>query len=97
MSDHQKDETYWHRVDAVANLANEQCVSADPNDVGASTLFAAARFNAFVLAKMMGTGPNLALERDQALAYFTDQFNKMMAANLDDFITNFDQYMKPQQ
>jgi hypothetical protein len=95
MSNNVPDPAYWHRVDAVVNLSNEQCGAVDPNEVGASTLFAAARFNAFILAKTTGSAANMTIERNEALDYYTGQFRKMMAANLEDFIQNFDKYMKP--
>jgi hypothetical protein len=31
-------------------------------------------------------------EKERALEYFTDQFRKMMAENLDDFIANLGKY-----
>jgi hypothetical protein len=36
------------------------------------------------------------VERERALEYFTDQFRRMMAENLDDFIQNHEKYMKAQ-
>jgi hypothetical protein len=86
---------FWNRVNALINLSNDQCDSADPNEVGASTMFAATRFNAFIVAKATGSSENMKLERERALAYFTDQFHRMMAENLDDFIQNHEKYMKP--
>jgi len=87
---------FWQRVDAVINLANSQCDAASPSEVGASTLFASARFNAFLLAKSTGTAQNMTAEKERALDYFTAQFREMMTANLDDFIANFDGYMQPE-
>lgn len=86
---------YWQRVDEFIALANKQCNPADPNDVGASALYAAARFNAFIVAKAVGTGENLALEKERALEYFTEQFRTMMLSNLDDFTQNFNKYLTP--
>lgn len=86
---------YWQRVDEFIALANKQCNPADPNDVGASALYAAARFNAFVVAKAVGTGENMALEKERALEYFTEQFRTMMLSNLEDFTQNFNKYLTP--
>jgi hypothetical protein len=33
------------------------------------------------------------LEKEKALEYFTDQFRKMMAENLDDFAENLEKYL----
>jgi hypothetical protein len=89
------DPAFSTRANALINLANDQCDTSHPNEVGASTLYAAARFNAFLLAKTTGSADNMTLEKERALDYFTDQFRKMMAENLDDFINNFDNYMAP--
>jgi len=89
------DTAFLPRANAIVNLANDQCDTNHPNEVGASTMYAAARFNAFLLAKTTGSAENMTLEKERALDYFTDQFRKMMADNLDDFINHFDTYMAP--
>jgi hypothetical protein len=53
-------------------------------------MYAAARFNAFIVAKTTGSAQNMKLEKERALEYFTDQFRKMVESNLDDFAANFD-------
>lgn len=93
MSDNSPSPQFWERANALINLANDQCATAPPNEVSASTLYASARFNAFIVAGTTGSAATMALEKDRALEYFTDQFRKMMATNLDDFIDNFDKYM----
>lgn len=95
MSDNLPDPAFWERLNAVINVANDQCSAATPSDVGSSTLYAAARFNAFILAKTVGSAENMKLERERALEYFTGQFRLMMESNLDDFTENFVDYMKP--
>jgi len=99
MSNDNPDQAFWNRVNALINVANDQCDSADPNHVTASTMYAAARFNAFIVANSTGSGENMKLEKERALDHFTEQFRLMMAENLDDFIANFDRYMEqiPQQ
>ena len=89
------DTAFLPRVNAIVNLANDQCDTNHPNEVGASTMFAAARFNAFLLAKTTGGADSMSLEKERALDYFTEQFRKMMADNLDDFINNYDKFMAP--
>jgi hypothetical protein len=86
---------FWERVNTVINLANTQCDKALPNEVGASAMFAAARFNAYILARTTASAENMAIEKERALEYFVDQFRNMMASNLDDFAENFDRYMHP--
>jgi len=95
MSNNNPDQAFWERVNAIINTANAQCDAADPNHVAASTMFAVARFNAFIVANGTGSAENMKPEKDRALDYFTEQFRKMMAENLDDFIANFDKYLEP--
>lgn len=95
MSNNQPDPAFWQRVDAVVNLANDQINPAHPNDVGASAMYAVARFNAFILAKTTGSAQNMASEKERALEYFTGQFRLMLESNLEDFTVNFEKYMKP--
>ena len=84
---------FWNRVNTVINTANDQCESADPSEVCASTMYAAARFNAFIVARTTGTPDNMQAEKERALEYFTGQFRAMMEENLDDFIANLPKYM----
>lgn len=86
---------FWQRVDAVINLVNDQSAASSPGDAGASALFASARFNAFIVARSTGSAQNMKAERERALDYFTAQFREMMTANIDNFIENYDQFMKP--
>ena len=96
MSDNTPDPAFWQRVDAIVDLANNQINPAHPNEVGASAMYAVARFNAFILAKTTGSPENMTTEKERALDYFTGQFRLMLDANLDDFTVNFEKYMQPQ-
>lgn len=95
MSNNTPGPEFWNRVNALINVANSQCDAAHPNEVSASTLYASARFNAFIVAQTTGSAEKMALEKERALDYFTDQFRKMMEDNLDDFTNNFEKYMPP--
>jgi hypothetical protein len=96
MSNNIPDPAFWQRVDAIVDLANNQINPAHPNDVGASAMYAVARFNAFILAKTTGSPENMKTEKERALEYFTSQFRLMLESNLDDFTVNFEKYMAPQ-
>ena len=93
MSNNTPGPEFWKRANALINLSNDQCETTNPNEVAASTMYAAARFNAFIVAKTTGNAENMAQEKERALEYFTDQFRKMMEDNLDDFTRNFEKYM----
>ena len=53
MSNNTPGPEFWNRVNVLINLANDQCDSADPGEVGASIMYASARFNAFLVARKM--------------------------------------------
>jgi hypothetical protein len=95
MSDNNPGPAFWERANALINLANDQCSNAEPSEVSASTLYAAARFNSFIVARTCGNAQTMQAERERALEYFTEQFRLMMAGNLDDFIASYQQYMAP--
>jgi hypothetical protein len=95
MSNNTPDKEFWDRINGIINQANAQCDSAATDAVGVSTMYAAARFNAFIAASSTGSSENLKAEKQRALDHFTDQFRKMMDENLEDFIANFGNYMEP--
>jgi hypothetical protein len=86
------DAGFWDRADAHIHLANGQCDTADAGKVSASLLYAASRFNAFIVASKATSAESLSQSRSQTLEYFTEQFRSMLAENLDDHIKNFSKY-----
>lgn len=93
MSTETQDDAFWQRADEVINLANEQCEKADSTDeVSASLLYACARFNAFQIAATAQSAADIQRGKDEAVAYFTEQYRQLLLDNLDDYIENFDEY-----
>ena len=84
---------FWKRADAVINLANEQCEVASRSKVSASLLYAAARFNSFIVASSAANLDELRLDKGEAIKYFTEQYQKMLTENLDDHIANYEKYL----
>ena len=93
MSNNTPDQEFWNRVNALINLANDQCDTADPSAVCASMMYASTRFNAFIVARSTGNPESMKQEKERALEYFTDQFRKMMSENFDDFADNLEKYI----
>lgn len=89
------DEAFFDRADAVIGLANAQLSDAKPGIVSASTLYAAARFNAWVTALSHANGADIEESLDETVDYFVDQYRKMLTENLCDYAGNFDAYMRP--
>jgi len=91
MSDVQRDKAFYDMADAYIALANAQLGETKPSRVSAAALFAAARFNAFVIAAAAGSKDQMIAEKEAAIAYFMDQYEKMLRENIDEHLTRFDQ------
>ena len=84
---------FWKLADSFINLANDHYAQEGDGKVGYALLYAAARFNAFIVASTAGDKQELTEEMEPAAKYFTDQYRKMFVENLDDYQANFDQYL----
>jgi hypothetical protein len=91
MSDIPRDKQFWDLADSFIQLANTHLNEAKPSKVSASALFAAARFNAFVITAAAGSKEQLIVEKESAIAYFLDQYEKMLRENLDEHLARYDQ------
>ena len=59
--------------------------------VSASFMFALTRFNSWICA----TGKEELLKaKEENIEYFVTQYRNMLEENMDDYIANFDKYMK---
>jgi hypothetical protein len=92
-SKHTVDDEFWNRADAHIALANSQSKNTDAGKVSASLLYAASRFNAFIVASGQQDANSLAAKKAEAIEYFTAQFRKMLADNLSDHVENFSKYV----
>lgn len=83
MSDDIDPKAVYAIADKFIALANELATDDDSGNVGMGIRYAAARYNAFESSLMT---KDLAGDKEKMLAMFTDDFNKMMSENLDDYI-----------
>ena len=83
---------FFERVNAIIDLANQQCKDAPPSHVSASLLYAVARYNAFVVASAAKDVEEMKANRQEAIDYYPDQYTKMLIENLDEYIEHFDEY-----
>ena len=86
-------EQFWKLADSFINLANQHYESDGDGKIGYAMLYAAARFNAFIVATTAGDKKDLAEETEQATEFFTEQYRKMFAENIEDYLENFDKYV----
>jgi hypothetical protein len=91
MSDITRDKPFWDMADSFIELANTHLNAEKPSRVSASALFAASRFNAFVIAAAAGSKEQLVVEKEAAIAYFMNQYEAMLRENLDEHMARYDQ------
>jgi thymidylate synthase ThyX len=91
MSDAQRDKQFWELADSFIQLANTHLNEAKPSKVSASALFAASRFNAFVITVSASSKEQLIAEKEAAIAYFLEQYETMLRENIDEHLARYDQ------
>lgn len=88
------DKNFFKRTDAFIKVANELTTEHETGKVSASMLYAAARFNAFIVASSAGSKEEADRNKVEAIEYFTEQYRSMLLANMNDYIDKYDEYLK---
>lgn len=88
------DEYFFDRADKHIDLSNAQLGDATAGKVSASMMYAAARFNVWLSASELGSKAELKKEKQRTIKYFMTQYRKMLEDNMEDYIENFDSYVK---
>ena len=87
-------QAFYQRADAIIGVANSQLGSdAHSGQVGASLLYAAARYSASVASIGFVKGDDFAKEKDDIVEFYVKQYRQMLSDNLTDYAQNFDQYI----
>ena len=89
------DREFYDRAQEHLSVANEQLADVPRGEVSASMLYACARFNAWVSASNRESATDLKGAYGETIEYFVAQYRKMLVKNLDDFVQNFGEYVKP--
>ncbi|MBA4108725.1 MAG: DUF3144 domain-containing protein [Leptothrix sp. (in: Bacteria)] len=92
--DLKEDPTFFDRADSFIHLANEHCANIGRGKVSASLMYSSARFQAWNAATWSESSAEMQTKRDEALNYLVEQYRSMLEENIDDYIKNFEQYMK---
>ena len=92
MSKNEVPEEFWQRADEYIALANTQSRSEAIGKVGASLLYAAARFSAFDVASASENAEEMKVDRDEAISFYVEQFRKMITENMEEYIENYESY-----
>lgn len=88
------DEDFFKRADEHIHLSNTQMSKASLGKVSASMMYSVARFNAYVSACGWNNGKEMEKAKQETIDYFVREYEKMLTENLEDYIKNFDKYMK---
>ncbi|WP_201594316.1 DUF3144 domain-containing protein [Psychrobacter vallis] len=87
-------QAFYQRADAIIGIANSQLGSdAHSGQVGASLLYAAARYSASVASIGFIKGDDFAKEKDDIVEFYVKQYRQMLSDNLTDYAQNFDKYV----
>ena len=97
MSDEVDDKEFFDRADAIIALANSQCDDFPIGKVSSSLLFAAARFNAFIVASSAKDLDELKKDKEEAIKYFKEQYEKVFIENMDEYIKNYGKNIQEQR
>ena len=88
------DENFFDRADEHIFLSNKQMANASMGTVSASMMYSVARFNAWVSATGFNSSEEMNSAKRESVKYFVEQYEKMLLDNMEDYIENFDNYMK---
>ena len=86
---------FFERADSVITLANSQLSpQSHAGQVAASLTYAAARFAVSAASIGFVKGSDFAKEKDDIIAFYTQEYQKMLSDNIDDYAENFEKYTR---
>ena len=90
----ENDDKFFKRADGHINLANDQLADTSIGEVSASMMYSVARFNAWFSACEFTNAEKMKNGKEETIKYFVGEYEKMLTENIDDYINNFDKFMK---
>ena len=92
LSDDEVDVIYRQMIDSFIDRANELADQNSPENVGMALLFAASRFNAFVVSQHAENREDYEKDMEKARQFFLSQYQEMLSENLEDYKKIYDKY-----
>jgi len=92
LSDDEVDVIYRQMIDSFIDRANELADQNSPENVGMALLFAASRFNAFVVSQHAENREDYEKDMEKARQFFLSQYQEMLGENLEDYKKVYDKY-----
>jgi hypothetical protein len=93
-SDDKVDILYRQMVDAFIDRANDFAEKNGSENTGMALLFAASRFNAFVVSQHAETPEGYEADLAKARNFFQSQYREMLDENLEDYKQVYSKYSK---
>ena len=94
MSEEDLDKEFRRMADSFIDLANKHADADNREIVSMALLYAAARFNAFVVASHSPDLTKFDADREKAFQFFLGKYQEMLNENLDDYRKIYDESMK---
>ncbi len=94
LDDEEVDVIYRQMIDSFIDRANELADQNSQENVGMALLFAASRFNAFVVSQHAEKLEDYEKDMEKARQFFTSQYREMLAENLEDYQKTYQIYYK---
>jgi hypothetical protein len=92
ISDDELDVAYRRMVDLFIDQANELAEDSSQENVGMALLFAASRFNAYVISQHAQTLEDYERDLPRAHEFFLAQYKQMLDENLEDYKQVYSKY-----
>lgn len=92
LSDEELDEIYRRTVDLFIDRANEFSETNSKENVSLALLYAAARFNAYVVSQHANTLEDYEKDLPGARQFFQRQYQEMLEENLEDYKSVYTKY-----
>ncbi len=90
MSEKQRDKMFYDLADAHIGVANEQMGQVKPSLASAAMLFAASRFNAFVIMAASANKGEMLAQKEAAIAYFLNEYETYLRENIDEHLARYE-------
>ncbi len=93
MSNIDEDKKFRELADAFIAEANKLSKNENPGMVSASFLYAAARFNIFIVAANSDSADEFASKKENSLNALMAEFKKMLEDHFENYKENFEKHM----
>ena len=93
MSNSDEDKKFREVADAFIAVANKQSKSENPGMVSASLLYAAARYNVFIVAANSASADAFASRKEEIFNILIEEYKRMLEDHFENYRENFEEYM----